>query len=34
VFNAIWGTVQPSLYVELRQSKEGESMESLAQVFA
>jgi uncharacterized membrane protein len=34
VFNAIWGTVQPSLYVELREAKEGDSIESLAQVFA
>ena len=23
VFNALWGTIQPSLYVELRQAKEG-----------
>jgi hypothetical protein len=32
VFNALWGTIQPSLYVELRQSKEG--VENLEQVFA
>ena len=34
IFNMIWGTIQPSLYVELRQWKEGTSAESLAQVFA
>jgi uncharacterized protein UPF0259 len=34
VFNVLWGTIQPSLYVELRQAKEGTSAESLAQVFA
>jgi hypothetical protein len=34
IFNVLWGTIQPSLYVELRQAKEGESSESLAQVFA
>jgi hypothetical protein len=34
IFNVLWGTIQPSLYVELRQAKEGTSAESLAQVFA
>ena len=34
VFNVLWGAIQPSLYVELRQAKEGTSAESLAQVFA
>ena len=34
IFNVLWGTIQPSLYVELRQANEGESAESLAQVFA
>ena len=34
VFNAIWGTIQPSLYVELRQWKEGADLENLEQVFA
>jgi hypothetical protein len=34
VFNALWGTIQPSLYVELRQWKEGGSLENLEQVFA
>lgn len=33
VFNMLWGTIQPSLYVELRQAKEGDSMENLEQVF-
>lgn len=32
--NVLWGTIQPSLYVELRQSKEGASIESLENVFA
>jgi len=34
LFNAAWGTVQPSLYVELRQWKEGTSVEALEDVFA
>jgi len=34
IFNALWGTIQPSLYVELRQWKEGGSAENLAEVFA
>jgi uncharacterized membrane protein len=34
VFNTLWGTIQPSLYVELRQSKEGDSAQHLAEVFA
>lgn len=34
LFNAVWGTVQPSLYVELRQWKEGKSVEDLEQIFA
>jgi hypothetical protein len=34
VFNLIWGTIQPALYIELRQSKEGDSVENLEQIFA
>jgi hypothetical protein len=34
LFNMIWGTVQPSLYIELRQWKEGGSIENLEQIFA
>jgi uncharacterized membrane protein len=34
IFNMIWGTVQPSLYVELREWKEGSSIENLEDVFA
>jgi hypothetical protein len=34
VFNVLWGTIQPSLYVELRQAKEGDSADHLAEVFA
>jgi hypothetical protein len=34
VFNTLWGTIQPSLYVELRQWKEGGSLENLQEVFA
>lgn len=34
IFNTMWGTIQPSLYVELRQSKEGDSADRLAEVFA
>ncbi len=34
IFNTLWGTIQPSLYVELREWKEGTSIGNLAQVFA
>jgi hypothetical protein len=34
IFNTLWGTIQPSLYVELRQWKGGDSLENLEQVFA
>lgn len=34
IFNVLWGTIQPSLYVELRQAKEGGSLENLEEVFA
>jgi len=34
VFNVIWGTIQPSLYLELREWKEGGSIENLEDVFA
>jgi hypothetical protein len=34
IFNVVWGTIQPSLYVELRQWKEGTTVEALEQVFA
>ena len=34
IFNMLWGTIQPSLYVELRQAKEGGSLENLEEVFA
>ena len=34
ISNVLWGTIQPSLYVELRQAKEGTSAERLAEVFA
>ena len=34
IFNMLWGTIQPALYVELRQWKEGDSMTNLEQVFA
>lgn len=34
IFNVFWGTIQPSLYVELRQWKEGGSLENLEDVFA
>ena len=34
IFNVLWGTIQPSLYVELRQAKEGRSLENLEEVFA
>lgn len=33
IFNMLWGTVQPSLYVELRQWKDGGSLENLEEVF-
>ena len=33
IFNTLWGTIQPSLYVELRQWKDGDSMENLEQIF-
>jgi uncharacterized membrane protein len=34
IFNMLWGTIQPSLYVELREAKEGSSIGNLEQVFA
>jgi hypothetical protein len=34
VLNLLWGTIQPSLYLELRQAKEGGSLENLSRVFA
>ena len=34
IVNMMWGTVQPSLYIELRQWKEGGSIENLEQIFA
>ena len=34
LLNAAWGTIQPALYVELRQWKEGTSVEALEDVFA
>jgi hypothetical protein len=34
LFNALWGTIQSSLYIELRQWKEGDSAENLEQIFA
>jgi hypothetical protein len=34
IFNVLWGAIQPSLYVELREAKEGTSMGNLEQVFA
>ncbi|HEY6663112.1 MAG TPA: YciC family protein [Sphingomicrobium sp.] len=34
LINAAWGTVQPAIYVELRQWKEGTSVEALEEVFA
>jgi len=34
LLNAAWGTIQPALYVELRQWKEGTSVEALEAVFA
>jgi len=34
VLNLLWGTIQPSLYIELRQAREGDSVGHLEQVFA
>lgn len=34
IFNVLWGTIQPSLYVELRHWKEGDSVQALADVFS
>lgn len=34
LFNALWGTLAPSMYVDLRNAKEGGSMHDLAEVFA
>jgi len=34
LFNTAWGTIQPALYVELRQWKEGTGVEALEDVFA
>lgn len=34
IFNMLWGTIQSSLYVELRQAKEGGSIDNLEEVFA
>jgi hypothetical protein len=34
IFNVAWGTIQPSLYVELRHWKEGDSVQALHDVFA
>lgn len=34
IFNVLWGAIQPSLYVELRQWKEGGSLQNLEDVFA
>jgi hypothetical protein len=34
IFNVLWGTIQPSLYVELRHWKEGDSIQALHDVFA
>ena len=34
IFNVLWGAIQPSLYVELREWKEGGSIENLEEVFA
>ena len=34
VLNLLWGTIQPSLYIELRQAKEGGSLQNLEEVFA
>lgn len=32
--NLLWGTIQPSLYVELRRANVGDSVESLEEIFA
>lgn len=34
LFNAVWGTLAPSMYVDLRQRKDGGSAEDLEEVFA
>jgi len=34
ILNVLWGTIQPSLYVELRHWKQGDSMDTLENVFA
>lgn len=34
IFNVLWGTVQPSLYIELRHWKQGDNVEALQNVFA
>jgi hypothetical protein len=34
LINLLWGTIQPSLYVELRQANDGGSLESLEDIFA
>lgn len=34
IFNMVWGTIQPSLYVELRQWKGDDSLQNLEEVFA
>ena len=34
IANVLWGTIQPSLYIELRELKDGGSVESLEAVFA
>lgn len=34
VVNLLWGTIQPSLYVELRQARNGGTLSSLEQIFA
>ena len=34
IINLLWGTIQPSLYVELRRASNGDSIESLEQIFA
>jgi hypothetical protein len=34
IFNTIWGTIQPALYVELLEWKEGTGLENLEQIFA
>lgn len=34
IFNAVWGMVQPALYVELPKWKEGKSVGDLEQIFS